>query len=583
MEPNNDSRTNFLKVSGFQSIKTKILIFALLTTIVPSLILGGLFYLQNSKLLKAKISNDMRNATVQAGGRLDAWIKERLYDLRVFSSSYVISENIARLESAGHSNLEAQIVLNHVKGYLQSVRDKFSVYDELFVIDLAGNPVVSSASEGSADALPRQWIEKLDMNKLIVSETYYDAHTASENLLIAEAIKAVDGRTLGFLAAKIDLKSVSPVLQRYSVGGIDELYLVDAKGRLLTSSKTTEEHITISKIATLLDNKKDQAKALERYISHHDNAVVGMATPISSLDWTMVAEMEYQSAFAVIVMLRRVTIAVVGGLMLSIGVLAYLFGHALVRPVRRLSEEAARVAAGNLDVDIPVAGLSEVSYLTQVFNHMVASLRRGREKLSAANNTLRETNKELRQISITDGLTGLFNRKHIMELLDREISRSIRYSRPVSVLMLDIDHFKNINDTHGHQTGDVMMRQLADLLHTMVRDSDCVGRYGGEEFLIVLHDSDAQSGAEAAERIRQKVQELEVTINREKISVTVSIGIASCPKYGKDADAVICAADEALYQAKSGGRNRAVLAGGDHCRESAVIHLLADRNRAAEN
>jgi diguanylate cyclase (GGDEF)-like protein len=584
VEHNNDPRTNFLKVSGFQSIKTKILLFVLLATMVPSLILGGLFYLQNSKLLRAKISNDMRNATVQAGTKLDAWIKDRLYDLKVFSSSYVISENVARLESDRYSKLEVQVALNHVKGYLQSVRDKFSVYNELFLIDLAGNPVVTSASEGLADALPRHWIAKLDMNKPIVAETYYDVHTASKNLLMAEAIKAADGRTLGFLAAKIDLKSISPVLQRYSVGGIDELFLVNAKGRLLVSSKPEPEEFFIVMTDTLLDAKKNQAKALEQYISHHDKAVVGMATPIPSMDWTMVAEMEHRSAFADIVMLRRVTTTVVGGLMLSIGALAYLFGHALVRPVRRLSEEAAAVASGNLDVDIPVTGLSEVSYLTQVFNHMVASLRRGRERLSAANNALRETNKELHLLSITDGLTGLFNHKHIMELLDREISRSMRYGHPVSVLMLDIDHFKKINDTHGHQTGDVMMRELADLFNRMVRNSDYVGRYGGEEFLIVLHDSDAESSADTAERIRQKVQDLEVTINQEKISVTISIGVAGYPINGKDADTVISAADKALYQAKSGGRNRIVVHSdcGD-CRESAVIHLHAERKRASKD
>jgi diguanylate cyclase (GGDEF)-like protein len=238
------------------------------------------------------------------------------------------------------------------------------------------------------------------------------------------------------------------------------------------------------------------------------------------------------------------------------------------------------VAGGNLDVDLPVTGQSEVSYLTQVFNHMVFRLRQGREKLSAANQALLESNKELHQLSITDGLTGLFNRKHIMELLEREISRSRRYGRPITVLMLDIDHFKQVNDSYGHQAGDAVMCRLSAVLRGMVRDVDFVGRYGGEEFLVLLPDSDCQSGAETAERIRRKVQDLEIIANHQKISVTLSIGVSSHPQMGRDSDALICMADEALYQAKSTGRNRIVISNRHTCSESAVVHVLADHQQA---
>jgi diguanylate cyclase (GGDEF)-like protein len=228
-----------------------------------------------------------------------------------------------------------------------------------------------------------------------------------------------------------------------------------------------------------------------------------------------------------------------------------------------------------------VTGLSEVSYLTQVFNHMVSRLRYGREKLSDANKALVETNKELHQLSITDGLTGLLNRKHILELLDKEISRSRRYGQPVSILMLDIDHFKNVNDTYGHQTGDAVMRRLADCFYEAVRENDMVGRYGGEEFLILLPDSNAQNGIQTAQRIRKMVRDLEIETSGENVTVTVSIGVSSYPQYGQDADAVICAADAALYQAKSNGRNQVVLSETNACRQPAVVHVLAERKRSA--
>jgi diguanylate cyclase (GGDEF)-like protein len=211
---------------------------------------------------------------------------------------------------------------------------------------------------------------------------------------------------------------------------------------------------------------------------------------------------------------------------------------------------------------------------------MVSSLRYGREKLSDANKALVKTNKELHKLSITDGLTGLLNRKHILELLDREISRSRRYGHPVSVLMLDIDHFKNVNDTYGHQTGDAVMRRLADCLCETVRENDLVGRYGGEEFLILLPDSNARNSAQTAQRIRKMVQDLEIETSNENVSVTVSIGVSSYPQYGQDANAVICAADAALYQAKSSGRNQVVLSETNACRQPAVVHVLADHKRS---
>jgi diguanylate cyclase (GGDEF)-like protein len=582
VESNKEPTTEFLKVSKLQSIKTKILIFALLATIFPSLILGGLSYLQNSKLLQAKITNTMRNATVQASGKLDLWLKERLYDLRVFASSYVISENITHPTVGRTMKSDFMTKSSPIKGYLQSVCDKFAVYDELILISLDGTLMVTSAEDDSTLMRPERWKGQMAATQPINAETFFDRRTGLKYLIITETIKTGDGRVLGYLAGKINLDSIGSILQHHAVGGIDEMYLVDAKRRLLTSSQPLSKEMLRSNLSVRMPESMNGPSAMPAsYTDFREHYVVGMATPIASIDWVMVTQMKHKNAYAELVLLRRITTALVGGLMLSIGLLAYLFGHALVRPVRRLSKEAARVAGGNLDVDIPVTGLSEVSYLTQVFNHMVSSLRYGREKLSDANKALVETNKELHQLSITDGLTGLLNRKHILELLDREISRSRRYGHPVSVLMLDIDHFKNVNDTYGHQTGDAVMRRLADCLCEAVRENDLVGRYGGEEFLILLPDSNARNGAQTAQRIRKMVQDLEIETSRENVSVSVSIGVSSYPQYGRDANAVISAADAALYQAKSSGRNQVVLSETYAHRQPAVVHMLADHKRSA--
>jgi two-component system cell cycle response regulator len=212
-------------------------------------------------------------------------------------------------------------------------------------------------------------------------------------------------------------------------------------------------------------------------------------------------------------------------------------------------------------VDVPVRTRSEIGYLTEVFNHMVARLRQGREELANANEALREKNKELEQLSTTDSLTGLFNRKHLMEKLDLELGRSARYHRDFTLLIIDIDHFKRYNDTYGHLAGDEVLRRMGAILKNSIRKSDYAARYGGEEFIVLLPETGASAGAQMAERIRRQMGEEEMGSDENRTNVTISGGVASFPDYGEDAETLIRNADTALYEAKKRGRNQIVIAG----------------------
>jgi diguanylate cyclase (GGDEF)-like protein len=219
------------------------------------------------------------------------------------------------------------------------------------------------------------------------------------------------------------------------------------------------------------------------------------------------------------------------------------------------------VAAGDLEVDLPVLSRNEVGYLTEVFNDMVARLRQGREELAAINKTLRKKNKELHELSITDSLTGLYNRKHLMETLDNEVARSKRHKHDFAVLVVDIDDFKEYNDTYGHLAGDEVLSRLAKVFKKSVRSCDYVARYGGEEFILVLPEIGPEDGVQAAERIRKKVAKEKFAGDGKPREVTVSVGVASYPKDGDESQAIIRHADAALYKAKESGRNQVVLAG----------------------
>ena len=158
---------------------------------------------------------------------------------------------------------------------------------------------------------------------------------------------------------------------------------------------------------------------------------------------------------------------------------------------------------------------------------------------------------------IHDGLTGVHNKRYFVESLERELVRSNRHRRPLSLLMLDIDHFKQVNDTHGHLAGDEVLRELAHRLETTVRQDEVLARYGGEEFAVILPESDLDASCSLGERLRELVADAPVQVNDLSIAVTVSLGIATTNGDRQASiEEIVSAADAKLYEAKRSGRNR---------------------------
>lgn len=170
--------------------------------------------------------------------------------------------------------------------------------------------------------------------------------------------------------------------------------------------------------------------------------------------------------------------------------------------------------------------------------------------------------REQQILAITDSLTGLYNRRKFFEMANSELERSRRFNRPLSILMLDLDHFKDYNDTYGHQSGDELLSQLASSLSSSLREFDTLARYGGDEFVLLLPEVDEQNAQKVAKRLISQLENMKITIqkpNGTQTNLTMSVGIASYPKDGDDVSSLIKAADRALYQAKEAGRNRTMI------------------------
>ncbi len=178
--------------------------------------------------------------------------------------------------------------------------------------------------------------------------------------------------------------------------------------------------------------------------------------------------------------------------------------------------------------------------------------------LALANLKLRE---RLQEMSVRDPLTGLYNRRYMQETLEREIKRAQRDSKPISIVMLDVDHFKSVNDTHGHDAGDLVLKTLAGFLGNNFRGEDVACRYGGEEFVLILPGLSLKDSEAKAERIRREVETtMRVRYRDKHLSITVSIGVAAFPEHGDHADPLIAKVDAAMYEAKNRGRNLIVKA-----------------------
>ena len=542
---------------GFHGIKSKITLFALLATLIPSLAIGWRSYVQNRRFLSQKITQELQKVTSQASREISLWLKERLYDLKVFSSSYVVTENLARLQGASAGGFEEERALRGLRDYLGSVRAKFTDYEDLTVVASDGRVVASSAERPGAIIMPDGWLERAKAGDATPGSPHWDEALRAGVMIVSQPIFGADDRLLGALTAKLNFRGIVESLSGDSASDISGFYLVTRSGDVVAGTHPlTAGPVKATLPAGVASRLFAQESTALDYPSPRGVEVVGTLKRVPGLSVGVVAEKERRRAYAEIYRLRRTTVWLVGGLLLGIGSLAYLLGLTIVRPLDRLIAGAAKVATGNLDVDLPMASRGELGYMTEVFNHMVEQLRLGRQELDEANQTLRQRNQELQELSVTDSLTGLFNRKHMWETLARELEGYKRHQRPLAVLMIDIDHFKRYNDTRGHLAGDEVLKRMAEIFRSSLRVSDYAARYGGEEFLVVLPDTDAPTAAQAAERLRGLVA-AENFGSPGPAKITISIGVASTTEHDEEPEALVRNADTALYRAKKAGRNRA--------------------------
>ena len=522
----------------------KFLVFAVAATLFTTVVIAVMLYGSNRRSLGDRVSLELRSVSSDVAREIGAWVDQRVFDLRLRASPYVVSDNLAR--TSNRNSTQAAQALVRLRDYLNSVRQNLQAHEGLAIIDPDGQALTTSGSRTgfrlSVDAL-----NALRTRDAFVGEPAWDVSLGKPAMVIVVPIRRDDGLFLGALGAKVNLTDLRNWLEELSGQKSRDVSVITEQGRVVISSVGSSSEVMKMTLpaATTRELLEREGQAVVQTRSD-GREVVAVLRRIPQLRWAAVTEIPRDATGRELSALRFRTVLLLATLVLGVGLVAFIVGRFITRPIDRLTEAAARVAAGDHSVELPTAdGSADVGYLTRAFNTLVSRLRE------------KESHGELEKLSLTDALTGLYNRRYLMGTLASEVQRSRRLRRAFSVLLADVDRFKQYNDTYGHLAGDAALVKIAEVFRKTTRQVDCVARYGGEEFVVMLLEANMATATLVAERIRSRVAEQDLGEGR----LTLSIGLAEYPDGGDTPEELIATADAAMYKAKNAGRNQVVAAG----------------------
>lgn len=538
------------------SIRSKIVIFAMIATLLPTVGLGLLSFKQNEAMIVDSVTRELRILADNINRQLSLWMDENMLTIRALSTSNPVVEGLISLRTqvgnkGGNTVKPAQSVMTD---YLISVKDKLDKILELTVFDHSRKVIASSADNPEVIEPPEYWSHtSLTKGAVIITPRWND-HYNTATFSIVYPILSYDSQIIGTIAATLDLgilKSKFLEIKKFSTG---EITLLDQEGRVLVSSASGVDHLAA------LDLRYFTSMQIEDESIIHDglaySRAIGLLHTSENIPVIILVEQDQNAIQASWMKLRNRFLEFVGVLMIIVTLVALYMGHSIVTPLKQLISAAKGIAEGNLDIYLPSKRKDEVGQLTTIFNQMTDVLRNKHKEITSVNQAMQQQNQLLQKLSVTDGLTGLYNRAKLNTLLAEQLARLQRNNRAFCLLMIDVDYFKNINDKLGHIMGDKILVTLASVLLKSVRTIDYAARYGGDEFMAILVETNSSAAIKTAERIRSEVSAACRKFEENPVEITLSIGITQSHPDDATPGELVARADMALYEAKKLGRNR---------------------------
>ncbi len=530
------------------SLQTKILAVVLTSAGIPLLVAGGYLLRRNGEILREKVRNDLSNHLFRRSSEIDDWIRQRVNEASRWSTSFVVFEGV---EAIARGGVESASARRDLKVYLESVLLHYNVYESLFVTDLRGEVLASSRAERLED-WARALLGKQAGKASLISPLLRSEQLGRPTLLVIHGIQGRKDLPIGYFVGRLELAELTAHLRTPAADPAPALWLLDDRGHVLV--KAGEVPPAPGQDAFPARLAGDGAEGVwESSLPGLGPTVYGVRRLQGPSGGYLAATVSEPTVYRLLADSRRRLLRIGVPLAVIVSLFSFLLARSLLLPIRLLSESARRLSAGELDVMLPVRGADEIADLTRAFNEMAGKIQR-------TNQGLKEANRALETLAITDELTGLYNRRHFQDSLARELPRSRREALPLSLLFLDLDHFKQYNDRWGHPEGDAALRRVADAVVEGIRTSDLAFRSGGEELTVMLHACGKQQAIEVAEKIRRTVA-ASTPSSESGQRITVSIGISTFPEDGVAAAELVGRGDAALYAAKAQGRDRVAAAG----------------------
>lgn len=532
------------------------MIFTMIATLLPTAGLGLLSFKQNEAMIVDSVTRELRVLADNINRQLNLWMDESMLTIRALSTSNPVIEGLTSLKAlAGNKNDRAvKLVQSVMTSYLTSVKGKLDEVLELTVFDHSRKIIASSASNPEVIESPEYWSHASLTRGDIAIAPHWNDHYDTATFSIIYPVLSYDSQLIGAIAATLDLGVFKRKLLEINKFSAGQVTLLDQEGRVLLSSAAGIDHLAV------LDPHYLASMQTEDESTTHDGLTypkaIGLLHVSENIPVVILVEQDQGAIQASWIKLRNRFLEFVGILMVVVTLVALYMGHSIVTPLKQLISAAKGIAEGDLDIYLPAKRKDEVGQLTTIFNQMTDALRNKHAEIMSVNQAMQQQNQLLQKLSITDGLTGLYNRTKLNTILIEQLARFQRNNRAFCLLMIDVDYFKNINDKLGHIMGDKILVTLASVLLKSVRTIDYAARYGGDEFTAVLIETNSSAAIKTAERIRSEVSAACRKFEENPIEITLSIGITQSHLNDTTPGELIARADMALYEAKKLGRNR---------------------------
>jgi diguanylate cyclase (GGDEF)-like protein len=526
----------------FSGLAFRISFIVFAATLFTSLVITWVSVHSFGTLLHREFDQKFPELLERTSARLNLWYQQREHDVTAFAGSEFLLDGL---------NARGETTQEELSWYLSYVMKRFPEFSALLLLDEEGELVLRAGDAPELD--PTLPFSPDDEDWTGVSPLRYVQGRRVQ--LISAPVENAEGELVATLHAVLKLEALEPLLSQPEITGGTELRLVDDSGRALGEKSALLPRGALREVF-------DRGTSPELMITEGASGerMAASAVPLPRFGWTLVAVEEYDAAFAPFRASLRRTLGInlLAVLLSSAG--AFVLAAWRVRPILALSAGARRISEGETAVAVPEWGSSdEIQLLARSFNQMSARLHESRLELESRNEELQQANEALEQLSITDSLTRLHNHRFFQDQFAREAKRVERTGAPLSLVLIDIDDFKNLNDHLGHAAGDAVLARVAAVMSAELRDTDLLCRYGGEEFALLSPQTDLSGAVSLAEKVRRAVAESEYAVVGPDgpIRITVSIGVA---QFAVSTEATFNEADRALYEAKASGKDCVIAA-----------------------